>query len=255
MVSLAEIIEPGRPVREIEASLLSVLDEGDEGAPYDSRAAAYDRLVSSRRYSQLAWGVPPITHTEFITRGLTSGDEGWVLDVAAGSCVPSAPAYAQTSRPLIVLDRSLAMLRRGIARLRRLHGELPPHVVFLQADANALPFRADSMGTVICHGALHVFSTPQSVCAEWVRVLRAGGQLFASSLVRGRWLGDRYLGLLHRAGEIAPPRTPSELASLVEAEFRVSGQLETLGNFAYLSLRKSDAAGRLDRASAARRNS
>ncbi len=239
MIALKEVLVAGHPIRELEPSLFSALDPDDEGAPYDTRAAAYDRLVSTRWYNRVAWGVPPATHTDFITRALTSEAEGWVLDVAAGSCVASASAYPKTSRPLIILDRSLGMLRRGMARLRRLSGAIPPHVAFLQADATALPFRSDSMATVLCHGAFHVFSSPSAVCAEWARVLHTGGWLYVSSLVHGRWLGDRYLGLLHRAGEITQPRIPGEFAGFVEAKFEGSAQLKALGNFAYLSLRKA----------------
>jgi SAM-dependent methyltransferase len=236
-VDLTEVLAPGQSIRELGAGLVSVLDSNDEGAPYDSRAAAYDWLVSSRWYSQIAWGVAPSTNTDFIADGLTSEAEGWVLDVAAGSCASSAPAYLRTPRPLVILDRSLAMLHRGMARLRELHGSLPPHVVFMQADANVLPLRAGSMATVICHGAFHVFSDPSALCAEWKRVLQPGGRLQVSSLVHGRWLGDRYLGLLYRAGEVSRPRSASEFAGFVESVMGCSARLEAIGNFAYVSLK------------------
>lgn len=243
MISLDEVLAAGQPIRELEPGLFSVFDPDDEGAPYDTRAAAYDRLVSMRWYSQIAWGVSPDAHTDFIARALASEVDGWVLDVAAGSCLASASAYPKTSRPLIVLDRSLEMLRRGMARLRQSSGAIPPHVAFLQADANALPFRSGSMATVLCHGAFHVFPSPSTVCTEWSRVLDSGGSLFVSSLVRGRWLGDRYLGLLHSAGEVTQPRTPGEFASFVQAGLEGSAKLETLGNFAYLSIRKTSPPG------------
>ena len=238
---LTEVLASGRSIRELEAGLVSVLDADDEGAPYDSRAAAYDRLVTSNGYSRVAWGVEPSAHTDFVASGLASEDEGWIVDVAAGSCASSAAAYPRTSRPLVVLDRSLGMLRRGMERLRRIHGSVPSNVLFMQADANALPFRDGSLATVICHGAFHVFSSPSAVCAEWGRVLRPGGGLYVSSLVRGRWLGDRYLGLLHRAGEVSRPRSPAEFRGALESELGVSGNLEVIGNFAYLSLEKGTA--------------
>jgi ubiquinone/menaquinone biosynthesis C-methylase UbiE len=237
LTALADVLAPGIPIREVEPGLFSVLAVGDEGAAYDTRAAAYDRLVSSRWYSQLAWGVEPAVHTDFITRALTSAPEGWALDVAAGSCVPSAAAYPKTARPVVVLDRSLVMLRRGMARVREVHGRVPPRLCFLQADATALPFRAEAFASVLCHGALHVFPSPEPVCNEWKRVLARDGSLHVSSLVRGRWLGDRYLALLHRAGEIAQPRTPGEVAALVEAALGAPAQVSVIGNFAYLSLR------------------
>lgn len=237
-MELTEVLMPGQQIRELEAGLVSALDSSDEGATYDSRAAAYDRLVSSSLYSRVAWGIAASAHTDFVARALTSEDEAWVIDIAAGSCASSAIAYQMTSRPVVILDRSLGMLRRGMARLRDLHGTVPPNIVFMQADANALPFRARSMGTVVCHGAFHVFSDPSAVCAEWVRILEPGGWLYVSSLVRGRWLGDRYLGLLHRAGEVCRPRSAAEFAGLVESEVGGSAEIESIGNFAYLSLQK-----------------
>lgn len=238
MVALEDVLLPGQGIRELEPSLFSALDSDSEGAPYDSRAVAYDWLISTPWYSRLAWGVPPATHTDFITRAITSETEGWVVDVAAGSCVASASVYTKTSRPVIILDRSLGMLRRGMALLRRIGGAIPRHVAFMQADATTLPFRSDSISTVLCHGAFHVFSSPSAVCAEWARVLHAGGFLYVSSLVLGRWLGDRYLGLLHRAGEVTQPRVPGEVAAFVEAGIGAQAQVTALGNFAYLRLQK-----------------
>ena len=124
-----------------------------------------------------------------------------------------------------------------MARVLRVIGKIPNNIAFIQADATALPFRPDSIATVLCHGAFHVFSSPSAVCAEWERVLQPDGELYVSSLVEGRWLGDRYLGLLHRAGEITEPRSPSGFAGCIEERFGGSAQLEVIGNFAYLSLR------------------
>ena len=144
MIALKEVLVAGHPIRELEPSLFSALDPDDEGAPYDTRAAAYDRLVATRWYNRVAWGVPPATHTDFITRALTSEAEGWVLDVAAGSCVASASAYPKTSRPLIILDRSLGMLRRGMARLRRLsRNPTPRRIPPSRCHRATLPIRLD----------------------------------------------------------------------------------------------------------------
>ena len=237
-MELTEVLIPGRPIRELEAGLVSVLDPDEEGARYNSRAAAYDRLVSSTLYCRVAWGISPSAITNFVEGGLTSENEGWVIDIAAGSCASSAIAYQKTSRPLVIVDRSLGMLRRGIARVKDLHGTVPPNIVFMQADTSTLPFRAGSIETVVCHGAFHVFSDPSTVCSEWVRILKPGGGLYVSSLVRGRWLGDRYLELLHRAGEVTQPRSAADFAGVVESEMGESVHFTSIGNFAYLSLEK-----------------
>ena len=223
------------PWRPLEEGLFSALEPDDEGALYDSRAAAYDRLVSSSWYCRVAWGFDARRSTDFVSRALGAG-EGWALDVAAGSCAPSAVAYLETSRPVIVLDRSLGMLRRGIARLRELAGHLPPHVAFVQADAAALPLRSSSMATVLCHGSYHVFPNTGPIASEWMRVIEPAGRLHVSSLVRGRWLGDRYLALLRRAGEIAEPRTADAFTRSLESETGRAARTEVFGNFAFASL-------------------
>jgi SAM-dependent methyltransferase len=233
--ALDAILAPTARLRELEPGLLSALDREDEGAPYDGKAAAYDRLVSWRTYSRLAWGVDIDRYPTFIGAALASRTSGWVVDVAAGSCVASASAYLDCPRPILVLDRSAAMLRHGLARLRRIAAELPTNVVFLQADASALPLRSDAVSTVLCHGAFHVFEAPEAICAEWTRVLEPGGSLFVTSLVRGRAFGDAYLRLLWRAGEIAPPRSPTEFAEAIRPFFGGEPQLESEGNFAFLS--------------------
>ena len=67
---------------------------------------------------------------------------------------------------------------------------------------------------------------------EWQRVLHANGDLFVSSLVRGRSIGDRYLGLLHRSGEIAEPRSPEEFVRAVDGGANAHAPFRSAGNFA-----------------------
>jgi ubiquinone/menaquinone biosynthesis C-methylase UbiE len=240
VAALEAVLAPGTRLRELEPDLFSVLEPEDEVAHYDDKATAYDRLAASRIYSRLAWGIVPERFTRYIEDALASRSTGWVADVAAGSCVASAEAYVGCSRPILVLDRSIVMLRLGIARLRRIAGHVPENVVFLQGDANALPLRTDSMSTVLCHGAFHVFEAPEPVCTEWVRVLAPGGSLFVTSLVRGRAFGDAYLRLLHRAGEVAPPRSAAEFAAAIHPFWSGEPRLESQGNFAFLTYERAE---------------
>ncbi|MFN2447505.1 MAG: class I SAM-dependent methyltransferase [Vicinamibacterales bacterium] len=50
-----------------------------------------------------------------------------------------------------------------------------PRVQFVQARAQALPLRADSVDCVLCHMALMLMDDPEHVLAEASRVLRRGG--------------------------------------------------------------------------------
>ena len=231
------ILAPGARLREVESGILSVLDDGDVGAPYDRVAATYDRAVANATYLRLAWGVTRDDNTRFIDAAFASANEGLLVDVAAGTCVDAAAVYARRARPTVVLDRSIAMLRRGRERLIEVAGEAPSHVTFLQADANALPFAAGSIATILCQGAYHVFPETTALTDEWRRVLAGEGHVFVSSLVRGRWFGDRYLGLLHRSGEIAAPRSAEEFRRRVERELARDLELEAVGNFAYARTR------------------
>jgi SAM-dependent methyltransferase len=103
----------------------------------------------------------------------------------------------------------------------------------VQADASALPIRSQSVATLLCHGAYHVFPETAQIVSEWRRVLEPRGSLFVSSLVRGRWIGDRYLGALHRAGEVAEPRSPGQFAAALKAECGRPIRCEAIGSFAY----------------------
>jgi len=152
----------GRTLRPAGDGVLSALPPGDQGAPYDRRAAAYDRLVASPLYNRLLWRASPRTYAAFAAEALQAGD-GPLLDVACGSGVFTAAAYRHADRPLVLADRSLAMLERARRRL----GSAAPAVYFVQADLFDLPFAAGAFETVACHGALHVFDDlPEALLAR-----------------------------------------------------------------------------------------
>lgn len=233
------LLRPEVPLREVGPALYSVLAPAEVGAPYDGHAAAYDRMVSSPTYMRIAWGLSRAENANFIASAFGAGD-GPILDVAAGSCVDSAASYAETSRPTIVLDRSVAMLEHGRERLIRLAGQVPDHVVFLQADAAETPLRPGAVETILCHGAYHVFPETAPIVQEWRRLLPPGGGVFVSSLTLGRFLGDRYLALLHRAGGIEKPRTTDAFVAQLGAELGAEISFEVKGNFTYARALCSD---------------
>ncbi len=234
---LSPLLAPDAPLREVGRSLYSLLDPAEVGAPYDGHAAAYDRMVSNATYMRIAWGVARDENTSFIRAAFDDGD-GPVVDVAAGSCVDSAAVYVETRRPTVVLDRSIAMLEHGRERLTELAGHIPDHVVFLQADAAETFFRPGAVGTVLCHGAYHLFPGTAPIVREWTRVLEPGGGVFVSSLTLGRFFGDRYLGLLHRAGGIEAPRSSAKFVEQLGGELGAEVEFEASGNFTYARARR-----------------
>ena len=184
----------------------------DPGARYDGRAAGYDWLIGRELYNRLAWSTSPREYAAFAQRAVDSAT-GPLLDVAAGTAAATAGAYRSSSRPLVVSDRSRDMLTRAARRIAD-GDRVRPGVRFVQADAFDLPFALGGFETVVCLGFLHLVDDPAALLDHLSVQLRPAGRLFCSSLVAATPRGTRYLNLLHRAGEVAAPRTAEELASL-----------------------------------------
>lgn len=195
----------------------------DAGGVYDGRAAVYDRLVSSRLYNRLAWGTDPRDYERFAQAAVDSAG-GPLIEVAAGTAAASAAAYRTSSRPVVITDRSRDMLARAAHRLAE-EGVVRPGVRFVQADAFDLPFEPGDFDTVLCLGFLHLVEEPLELLGRLRRQLRPGGRLFGSSLVAATRTGSSYLALLHRAGEVAAPRTADELAELLGTTVRRRGSM------------------------------
>lgn len=194
-----------------------------QGEAYDGRAAAYDRLVASRLYNRLAWGTDPKDYERFAQAAVASAS-GSLLEVAAGTAVASAGAYRASDRGVVLTDRSRDMLARAAQRLATA-GRVRPGVRFVQADAFDLPFEPGSFDTVLCLGFLHLVDDPVDLVDQLHRQLRPGGRLFCSSLVMATRVGSGYLSFLHRAGEVAAPRTADGLADLLGVAVRRSGSM------------------------------
>ena len=209
------------------------MPEGGPNQRYDRRAAAYDRVVGGRLYNRLLWGSSPAAYAAFAARAVSSG-AGPMLDAGCGSLVFTAGVYAEADRPLVLLDHSVGMLEAARDRLAAIRGVVPASTALLQADLLDLPFASGSFSTVLTMGMLHLFDDVTGVVSALARSVQPGGALFLSSLVSETRVGGRYLSLLHRAGEVALPRTEQQLlaavrlgipASFGEVESRVEGSM------------------------------
>lgn len=141
---------------------------------------------------------------------------GPLLDAGCGSLVFTSNVYAKLERPLILVDLSLGMLEAARARLIGILGGVPNNIFLLQADLRALPFRSNCFDTVLSMGMIHLFPRLGDVIPELRRVTEPTGELYLTSLVAERMIGRRYLALLHKAGEIAPPRSCAGLLTELE---------------------------------------
>lgn len=215
----------------------SVLPADTPAPAYDGRAKLYDRLIGNRLYNRIAWGTSPAAYADFARRAAQSGD-GAFLDAGCGSLVSTAAVHAASGRPTILVDLSLDMLRVARERLVATAGRLPGHLVLLQADIRRLPFRRASFGAVLCPGMLHLFEDVEAIARGLARVTAPAGRVFMTSLVSDRRFGVRYLAALHRAGEVAQPRTAALLVDRLGADasgMALSLPIDVRGNMAFLA--------------------
>ena len=210
----------------------SALD--DTGAPYDRKAAGYDRLVRSRTYNRLVWATSPDDYTQFAAAAIAE-DDGSLLDVGAGSAAATAELHAESGRPTVLADRSIAMLERAAERIAACANDPtddPDRIRMVQADALDLPLDG-GFTTVLCMGLVHILDDPRALLDALLAQAAPGGVVHLSSLVAETGVGSRYLRVLHRAGEVAPPRTAAELSEMLGGI-----ALDVRGSMAYASIRR-----------------
>ena len=102
-----------------------------------------------------------------------------VLDVAAGTG-HVARGFAPQVRTVVAVDSTKAMLEAGWIEAKR---AALRNVVFMEADAAALPFVDGSFDVVVSRFAVHHFEDPAVQVAEMRRVLRPGGRLAVADLI------------------------------------------------------------------------
>ncbi len=147
------------------------------GSVFDGLANGYDRGM---------WFLEPCL-LRSLRRRLYPYLRGRVLEIGVGTGV-NLPLYAQ-GVTLIAVDLSEEMLRRARTRPTR------ARTSWVQADAQHLPFRSESMDHVVTSLVFCSVSDPVTALAEVRRVLRPGGWLAMVEHVRGedgwlRWLTD-----------------------------------------------------------------
>lgn len=196
--------------------------------PYDRRAAVYDRLVRSPLYNRLAWSTSPVDYSGFAAAAITSAT-GPLLEVAAGSAAATADLYARSRRTTVLVDLSRPMLERAAQRLAAAAGEgehmIPSHIRLVQDDLFALSFPVHEFTTVLGLGLTHLFDDLPCLVTALREQAAPGGHLHLAGLVAETRRGRTYLEVLHRAGQIAEPKTAEQLHHALgqPATFRLVG--------------------------------
>ena len=134
-------------------------------AMFDEVAASYDRTNTVLSVGNAALWRAATTRAVAPQRGES------VLDVAAGTGTSSA-SLARSGAYVTAADFSPGMIEVG---RRRQAGV--PNIVFVEADATALPFDGGSFDAVTISFGLRNVVEPKKAIAEFLRVLRPGGRL------------------------------------------------------------------------------
>ena len=234
---LSEIISEDVSLNLVEPDIYSVYSIGDSPGSYDSIGAStiYDVVACNRFYNWLMWGYSIKDYATLCEDSLASSSEGWVLDLACGSLAFTAEIYANCSnRPVVFLDQSLKLLRKGKSRLEKLKGHISENMFFLHADALQLPFKANIFHTVISLNLLHCLCLDdvKTALKEMKRVLTDGGNSAITTLVQSSRWSNRYLNMLAGSGALIS-RSPDELLSAFnDMEMQVTQEIK--GNLAFI---------------------
>ncbi|CAI50378.2 probable S-adenosylmethionine-dependent methyltransferase [Natronomonas pharaonis DSM 2160] len=161
---------------------------------FDESEQAYERYENATgRFAALA---------DRLAGQLASDGDGLgrTLDAGAGNG-HSTRVFAEESKRLVALDISRGMLRAN------------PTADRVQADFDALPFRAERFDTVAFTASLFLTPSPETAAGEAARVLRADGTVGAVAPLG--WTtpaGDDVFGPLERDS-----RSPTGAEAVVDA--------------------------------------
>jgi demethylmenaquinone methyltransferase/2-methoxy-6-polyprenyl-1,4-benzoquinol methylase len=134
-------------------------------AMFDGVAASYDRTNTVLSMGNAALWRAATTRAVAPVRGER------ILDVAAGTGTSSA-SLAASGASVVAADFSPGMIEVG----RRRQASVP-NIVFVEADATALPFDDASFDAVTISFGLRNVVEPRKALAEFHRVLRPGGRV------------------------------------------------------------------------------
>ncbi len=149
-------------------------------------AVAYDSVVErdgvARIFGRAIWGTDTRRlGTEVERLGeLPAGTS--VLDVPCGGGLAFRGLSPGQDVRYVAGDISAVMLERAEAMAEKLGLEM---IEFVDADVEALPFEDASFDLVLTYNSLHCFRDPPAALAEMARVLRPGGELRGTSVVKG----------------------------------------------------------------------
>ena len=200
-------------------------------------ATAYDSVIEhehlARGLGQLVWGTDTSAFYRDIARlaELSAGTS--VLDIPCGGGVAFRGLRPEQELHYVAADLSPVMLRRARAEADRrgIHW-----IEFTEADVEALPFEESSFDLVVSYTGLHCFPDPPAAIAEMARVLKPGGELRGTSVIKRTGLRqDAFVRLMQASGVFGPGQTLAELETSLADAGLVKVSTSRNGALAYFS--------------------
>src|SRR2546421_2822505 len=203
-------------------------------------ATTYDWAVEHEHIAgvlgRLIWGTDTAAFYHDIARlgELPAGAK--VLDIPCGGGVAFRGLRPEQELDYVAADLSPVMLQRARAEADRrgIH-----RIEFVEADVEALPFEDRSFELVVTYTGLHCFPDPPAAITEMARVLKPGGELRGTSVIKRAGLRqDAFVRLMQAGGVFGPGQTLADLeASLADAGL-VKAKVSRNGALAYFSARR-----------------
>lgn len=199
-------------------------------------AIAYDSIVEregpARVFGRAIWGSDTRRLFADIARlgGAPAGSA--ILDVPCGGGLAFRALRPEQDVRYVAADLSKVMLERAANEAER---RGLGWIEFAEADVEALPFDSESFDLCISYNSLHCFPDPPAALAEMARVLKPGGELRATSVVRGSGMRqDMFIRANQRAGTFGRVGTFAELRSWVKGAGFGASELSRDGGLAYI---------------------
>jgi demethylmenaquinone methyltransferase/2-methoxy-6-polyprenyl-1,4-benzoquinol methylase len=136
---------------------------------FEGLPATYDRVGAV-----LSFGQDP-RWRRFMASRVSAPEAGRALDVATGTGAVAMELARWIAAPIVGLDQSQPMIRRGIQRVAG--AGLSRRIRFVLAQGERLPFAEATFDAVTFSYLLRYVESPAETLAELARVLRPGGTM------------------------------------------------------------------------------